>query len=259
MPRRFGASGVAIDLDGTLLDTAADIAAAVNAMLADFGRPPLPESAVRRYVGKGARVLVHRALSGSLDGRIDEPTADRGLASFERHYARENWRSATLFPQVVEGLAAMRAKGLRLACVTNKPQAFVDVLLARAGLAGYFELTIGGDVLPRSKPDPMQLHHVCERFGMAPSQMVAIGDSLNDAQAARAAGMPVMIVPYGYNEGRPVSTIDADAVVGTLLEAAGRIDVPDSAGPGGGGPGTEDDGGVGSADAGAGDGGGDGD
>ena len=223
MPRRFGASGVAIDLDGTLLDTAADIAAAVNAMLADFGRPPLPESAVRRYVGKGARVLVHRALSGSLDGRIDEPTADRGLASFERHYARENGRSATLFPQVVEGLAAMRAKGLRLACVTNKPQAFVDVLLARAGLAGYFELTIGGDVLPRSKPDPMQLHHVCERFGMAPSQMVAIGDSLNDAQAARAAGMPVMIVPYGYNEGRPADSIDADAVVADLLDAAARI------------------------------------
>lgn len=224
MARRFHASGVAIDLDGTLLDTVADLTAAVNAMLADFGRPPLPESTVRSYVGKGARVLVHRALAGSLDGRVDDATAERGLKSFEHHYTRENGRSATIFPHVVEGLVAMRAKGLRLACVTNKPQAFADVLLERTGLAAHFELTIGGDVLPRGKPDPMQLHHVCEQFGMAPSQMVAIGDSLNDAQAARAAGMPVMIVPYGYNEGRPASSIDADAIVADLLDAAGRIE-----------------------------------
>lgn len=233
MGRRFRASGVAIDLDGTLLDTVSDIAAAVNAMLADFGRPALPETTVRSYVGKGARVLVHRALSGALDGRVDDATADRGLASFERHYARENGRSARLFPQVTEGLAAMRARGLRLACVTNKPQAFADALLAGTGLARHFELTIGGDRLPRGKPDPMQLLHVCERFGMPPSRMVAIGDSLNDAQAARAAGMPVMIVPYGYNEGRPVSTIDADAVVATLLEAARRIDLPEAGEAGG--------------------------
>ncbi len=220
----FRARGVAIDLDGTLLDTVADLAAAVNAMLADFGRPPLSEAAVRSYVGKGARILVHRALSGSLDGRVDDETAARGLASFERHYARENGRAAKLFPNVVEGLAAMRAKGLRLACVTNKPQAFADALLDRTGLAGHFEFTIGGDVLPRGKPDPMQLYHACDRLGLGPSQIVAIGDSLNDAQAARAAGIPVMIVPYGYNEGRPASSIDADSVVADLLEAAQQIE-----------------------------------
>lgn len=191
MTRRFRASGVAIDLDGTLLDTVADLAAAVNAMLADLGRPALTEATVRSYVGKGARILVHRALSGSLDGRVDDESAARGLASFERHYTRENGRSATIFPNVVEGLAAMRAKGLRLACVTNKPQAFADALLERTGLAGHFEFVIGGDVLPRGKPDPMQLHHVCERLGLPPSRMVAIGDSLNDAQAARAASGPI--------------------------------------------------------------------
>lgn len=222
--RVFRARAVAIDLDGTMLDTIADLAAAVNAMLADFGRPALAQSTVRSYVGKGARILVHRALSGSLDGRVDDATAARGMQSFERHYERENGRSATLFPNVVEGLQAMRARRLRLACVTNKPQAFADVLLARTGLAAHFEFVIGGDVLPRAKPDPMQLHHACELFGLRTSQMVAIGDSLNDAQAARAAGIPVMIVPYGYNEGRPVSTIDADAVVADLLEAAMRIE-----------------------------------
>ncbi len=223
MTRRFHARGVAIDLDGTMLDTVADLTAAVNAMLADFGRPPLPESTVRSYVGKGARILVHRALSGSLDGRVDEASADRGMASFERHYARENGRSTTVYPGVAEGLAAMRDKGLRLACVTNKPQAFAESLMVRTGLSRHFELTVGGDVLPRRKPDPMQLLHVCERFGLAPSRMVAIGDSLNDAQAARAAGMPVMVVPYGYNEGRPADTIDADQIVATLLDAAQRI------------------------------------
>ncbi len=222
--RLFRARGAAIDLDGTLLDTVADLAAAINAMLADFGRPALPESAVRSFVGKGARILVHRALSGSLDGRVDDASAVRAMQSFEWHYERENGRSAKLFPNVVEGLAAMRAGGLRLACVTNKPQVFADALLERTGLAAQFEFVIGGDVLPRNKPDPMQLHHACERLGLAPSQMVAIGDSLNDAQAARAAGMPVMIVPYGYNEGLPVSAIDADAVVADLLEAAARIE-----------------------------------
>lgn len=221
--RTFRARGVAIDLDGTLLDTVADLTAAVNAMLADFGQPALPESTVRSYVGKGARILVHRALSGSLDGRVDEASADRGMASFERHYARENGRSTTVYPGVAEGLAAMRNKGLRLACVTNKPQAFAESLMVRTGLSRHFELTVGGDVLPRRKPDPMQLLHVCERFGLAPSRMVAIGDSLNDAQAARAAGMPVMVVPYGYNEGRPADTIDADQIVATLLDAAQRI------------------------------------
>lgn len=223
-PRRFRADGVVIDLDGTLLDTVADLTAAVNAMLADLGRAPLAEPDVRRYVGKGARVLVHRALAGSLDGRVDEALADRAMAAFERHYARENGVSATPYPQASEGLEAMRAKGLRLACVTNKPQSFADALLARTGLARHFELTLGGDALPRRKPDPMPLHHVARHFGLDPSCMVAIGDSLNDAQAARAAGMPVMVVPYGYNEGRPADSIDADAVVATLLEAAQRID-----------------------------------
>ncbi len=224
MPAAFRATAVAIDLDGTLLDTIGDLAAAANAMLADLGRPPVPESTVRSYVGKGLAVLVHRALSGTLDGRVDDALAADGLAAFERHYARENGRSATLFPNVLEGLSAMRAKGLKLACVTNKPQAFTDTLLARTGLAGYFALVLGGDALPRRKPDPMPLLHVGARFGAAPDRVVVIGDSLNDAQAARAAGMPMLAVPYGYNEGRPASAIGADAVVADLLEAAGRIE-----------------------------------
>jgi phosphoglycolate phosphatase len=218
------ARAVIIDLDGTLLDTAADLAAATNRMLADLGREPLAEQTVAGYVGKGSEVLVHRVLSGSRDGRVDEALHARGLASFFRHYESENGRHARAYPGVREGLDAMRAKGLRLACVTNKPYAFTVPLLERCGMLGDFELVVGGDSLPRKKPDPLPMLHVARTFGLPPSQVVAIGDSLNDAEAARAAGMPVLLVPYGYNEGRDVRSLDTDGIVATLLEAALRID-----------------------------------
>jgi phosphoglycolate phosphatase len=221
---RLRARAVIIDLDGTLLDTAADLAAATNLMRIEFGLPPLPESAVAAYVGKGAEVLVHRALGGGLDARVDGALHARGHAAFLRHYALENGRRARAYPGVREGLDAMRVKGLRLACVTNKPQAFAEPLLARCGMAADFELVLGGDALVRRKPDPMPMLHAAHCMGAAPAAVVAIGDSINDALAARAAGMPVLAVPYGYNEGRDVRSLDVDGIVDSLLEAARLID-----------------------------------
>lgn len=209
-----------IDLDGTLLDTVADLAAAANATRADLGLEPLPLELLATFIGKGVEILIHRALAGHIDGRVEQETWQAGMRSFADHYRRENGRQATLYPQVREGLAALRALGLRLACVTNKPQVFTDQLLAATGLDTEFELVLGGDALERKKPDPLPLLHVCQRFGVAPVEVVAIGDSVNDALAARAAGMPVLAVPYGYNEGRDVATLDVDAIVATLLEAA---------------------------------------
>jgi phosphoglycolate phosphatase len=223
-PGRLRARGVVIDLDGTLLDTAADLAAAVNLMLDELGRDRLPESTVASYVGKGAEVLVHRALGGGLDARADAATFARGHDAFMRHYALENGRQARAYDGVREGVAAMRAMGLRLACVTNKPQAFADPLLDRAGLRSAFDLVLGGDALPRKKPDPMPMLHAARELGTAPREMVAIGDSVNDALAARAAGMAVLAVPYGYNEGRDVDSLDVDGIVQSLLEAAALID-----------------------------------
>lgn len=221
----FRARAVLLDLDGTLLDTVGDLATAVDAMLVELGRAPIGERAVRTYVGKGARVLVRRALAGSLDGPCDDDVLDRAMPVFERHYARENGASARLYPNVVEGLVAMRAKGLVLACVTNKPQAFTDALLARTGLASYFAAVVGADARLARKPDPASLLHACERLGVAPAHALAIGDSMNDVQAAHAAGIPVIVVPYGYNEGRPASTLDADAHVDDLQQAAARIEM----------------------------------
>jgi phosphoglycolate phosphatase len=222
--RRLRARAVVIDLDGTLLDTVADLAAAVNGMLAELGRAALPEAAVAAYVGKGAEVLGHRAIGGRLDARVEPALHARGIAAFGRHYARENGLRARPYPGAREGLDAMRAMGLALACVTNKPQAFADPLLERVGMRADFALVLGGDALPAKKPDPLPMLHAARALGAAPAEVVAIGDSLNDALAARAAGMAVLAVPYGYNEGRDVATLDVDGIVGSLLEAAARID-----------------------------------
>ncbi|MEN9316005.1 MAG: hypothetical protein RIS35_2398 [Pseudomonadota bacterium] len=220
----FSVSAVIIDLDGTLLDTVADLTAAVAAMLREIGRAPIPEDRVARYIGKGAEVLVHRAVTDSVDGLLPEAEFERAIESFRRHYARENGLSARVYPGVIEGLERMRVMGLRLAVVTNKPEAFTVPLLERTGLLHHFELVVGGDTLPRRKPDPMQMLHVCARFGISPERVVAIGDSVNDALAARAAGMPVFAVPYGYNEGADVRTLDVDAIVDSLFDATALIE-----------------------------------
>ncbi len=217
--RPLRVAAVALDLDGTLLDTAPDLVAAANAMRAELGLAPLPFHTVITYVGKGADSLVHRTLTGALDGRAEPDAFAAGREAFHRLYAQINGRDTRDYPGMREGLAAMRGAGLRLAVVTNKPMAFTLPLLERTGLAAQFEFVIGGDTLPQKKPDPAPMLHACARFGLPPARVVAIGDSLNDAQAARAAGMPVLAVPYGYNEGRDVRELEVDGIVSTLLAA----------------------------------------
>ena len=212
-----------IDLDGTLLDTAPDLAAAANAVRADFGLPALSLERVSSFVGKGAENLMHRSLTDKLDGEAPTEQVRQALERFEHHYEQLNGVLAKLYPGVMEGLIAMQAKGLRLCCVTNKPYAFSVSLLEQKQLLSFFEFVIGGDTLPKRKPDPLPLLEACKRFGLARSEVLAIGDSLNDAVAARAAGMPVFAVPYGYNEGRGLETLDVDAKVQSLLEAADRL------------------------------------
>lgn len=223
-PRRFPAAGAIIDLDGTLVDTAADITAAVNAMLAELGREALPIAQVTGYVGRGAEVLVHRVLTGELDGVAPASEFNPAFDSFRAHYRRENGVHSKTYPGVLEGLAIMRGRGLKLAVVTNKPSDFTLPLLAAADIDSFFDLVVSGDTLAAKKPDPQPMLHVCQRFGIAPAQMVAIGDSAHDVHAARAAGIPVIVVPYGYNEGRDVRELDVDAIVPTLREAAGLLD-----------------------------------
>lgn len=212
-----------IDLDGTMLDTVPDFELAINGMRAELGLAPITQAQIKDMVGKGSERLIRDVLSLDFDAARVDDLFDAAMASYQRHYLAINGERSTLYPQVVEGLKALRELGLRVACVTNKPIAFAAPLLERKGLAPYFELVYGGDSLPRKKPDPLPLLQVCRDFNLAPEQVVAIGDSSNDAEAARAAGCCVLTVPYGYNHGRPVHEIKSDGIVGTLLDAAKLI------------------------------------
>jgi phosphoglycolate phosphatase len=215
--------GVLIDLDGTLLDTAGDLAAGVNRMLDALGLPQVSVDAVKTYVGKGIPMLVRRALARDLAGEVDPGLAAKAQPLFEEAYAEESGRSARIFAGVREGLDAFRASGLRLACMTNKAERYTHELLARHGLDAYFEVVVCGDTLSRRKPDPLPVLWCCERLGLVPAEVLVIGDSLNDVQAARGAGCRVFCVPYGYNEGQPVELLDCDRVVATLAEAADHL------------------------------------
>lgn len=212
-----------LDLDGTLLDTIPDLADASNAMLAELGLEQLPQEQIATYVGKGTPNLVARLLQAqdTEAGQADpEARLQQALASFQRHYHQCNGRRAILYPGVLEGLRALRAQGTKLAVVTNKPTEFTLPLLNLKGLDAYFDHVVCGDTCAEKKPHPMPLLHACGLLGVQPGQALAIGDSLNDAQAARAAGVRVLAVPYGYNEGASVHDLDVDAIVSSIEDAA---------------------------------------
>jgi phosphoglycolate phosphatase len=223
---RSGAAAIRaaiIDLDGTMLDTVPDFELALNGMRFDLGLAPIGIETIKPMIGKGSEKLVRDVLA--LDLPADQAAAlyDQAFASYQRHYLAINGQRTTMYEGVADGLRALRALGLRLACVTNKPVAFARPLLAQHGLASHFELLYGGDSLPKKKPDPLPLLQVCRDFDLLPAQVVAIGDSSNDAEAARAAGCFVLTVPYGYNHGQPVHKINSDGIVDTLLHAAQLI------------------------------------
>ncbi len=202
-----------VDLDGTLVDTRADFVVALNLMLDDLGLPHVDDVFVALTVGKGSEYLVGQTLAqvGS-----DPALFERAIERYQHHYRDVNGRYAQLFPGALEGLQRFAQQGLRMVCLTNKPTAFARPLLEAKGLASFFEHVFGGDAFERKKPDPMPLTQACEALGTRPAQTWMIGDSSNDAQAARAAGCPVVLVTYGYNHGRPIREAHANAYVDRL-------------------------------------------
>ena len=212
-----------IDLDGTMVDTVPDFHVAINRMRAELDLAPIGQDQVAIMIGKGSENLIRGVLAHDFDQAGVAQRFDAAMAAYQRHYLDINGQHSELYPDVIAGLEAMKAQGLRLACVTNKPIAFATPLLAMKGLSGFFELVYGGDSLARKKPDPLPLQQVCADFDLAPSQVVALGDSSNDAQAARAAGCYLLTLPYGYNHGRPIHEVNSDGIVSTLLDAATLI------------------------------------
>jgi phosphoglycolate phosphatase len=219
-----------VDLDGTMVDTLGDFEMALNRALADLDLPPVTRALVERTVGKGSEHLIRSVLAHQLAlPEVKEQVrlcASRGVDDlyeaawrrYQHHYLAINGEFADVYPGVIEGLQQLRDAGLQLACLTNKPLSFAKPLLQAKGLDRFFTHVYGGDSFERKKPDPLPLLKTCEAMGVKPAQALMVGDSSNDAQAARAAGCPVVLVRYGYNHGEPVDGVDADAHVDSLTQ-----------------------------------------
>jgi phosphoglycolate phosphatase len=209
-----------VDLDGTMVDTLGDFHAALGATLRDLHLPAIERPAIERMVGKGSEHLIRSVLQavGGAPGLYDA-----AWGAYQRHYLAINGSHSEVYAGVREGLDALRDAGLRLACLTNKPGAFAVPLLKDKALADYFAVVFGGDAFERKKPDPLPLRKTCEALGCEPAATLVIGDSSNDAQAARAAGCPVVLVTYGYNHGEPIRNVDADGYVDRLADIPGLL------------------------------------
>ncbi|MEI7841716.1 MAG: phosphoglycolate phosphatase [Gallionellaceae bacterium] len=208
-------AAIVIDLDGTLLHTAPELAESANRMLRDMGRPPVSQDLLMSYIGNGIHWLVKRALTGDMHAEPDSAVFDKALPIFEKHYT-ELLLESKPFPNVMVSLDAMKAAGFRLGCITNKVERYTAPLLKGIGMAHYFDIILAGDTLPEKKPHPMPLIHAAKFFGVPIEQLLLVGDSLSDMQAARAACCPIFCVPYGYNHGEPVETLNVDAVIADL-------------------------------------------
>ncbi|MCQ2031518.1 phosphoglycolate phosphatase [Stutzerimonas zhaodongensis] len=206
------------DLDGTLMDSVPDLAAAVDKMLMLLGRQPAGVAQVRDWVGNGSRVLVRRALAGQLqhDDVADE-LADEALALFMQAYSGGH-ELTSVYPGVRECLDWLRERDVKLAIITNKPSQFIEPLLEEKGLTGYFQWLVGGDTLPQQKPDPAALLWVMDQAGVEPGASLFVGDSRNDVRAAKAAAVACVALSYGYNHGEPIANEEPSLVLNDLRE-----------------------------------------
>ncbi len=209
-----------IDLDGTMVDTVGDFEVALRLALADLGWPPVPRDFIARTVGKGSEHLLMCTLA-----ELGAPTTlyERAWARYQHHYLAVNGQHSAVYPGVIQGLQALQAAGFKLACLTNKPTAFARPLLVSKCLDGFFSVVFGGDAFARKKPDPLPLLETCRALGSLPARTLMVGDSSNDATAARDAGCPVVLVSYGYNHGQPAANAHPDAVLDSLSEVSGWL------------------------------------
>lgn len=213
----FDVKAVMFDLDGTLVHTAPEIAFALNEMLAALELPQLPQQQIEGYIGEGAQMLIRRCVTAHMQQVPDDALFEQAQALFFAHYA-DNVTQSKPYEGVVETLAALQDKGLKLACVTNKPEKFTIPLLDKSGLLDFFEVVVCGDTLPKKKPDPIQLRYICAKFNVLEAEAILVGDSLIDVAAAHAAGCYIVTVPYGYNQGKPIDHSLVDETITSLSE-----------------------------------------
>lgn len=199
---------IVFDLDGTLADTAPDLAAVLNHVLTALGRPPVPVDSVRHLVGHGARALLRRGLAAT--GEASEELVEAGFPLYLQHYSANICRGTRAYPGIEAALDDLAARGVALAVCTNKLESLTLKLLDALGWSGRFRAVVGGDTLATGKPDPAMLHEAVARAGCGRAAFV--GDSITDADTARAAGFPFVAVSFGFSD-RPASELGADAVI----------------------------------------------
>lgn len=209
---------VLVDLDGTLIDSVPDLAYCVDEMMRELGLPVRGEASVRNWVGNGVERLVQRALINAVDGMPDEAIYARALPIFKRLYLVNTSQRSCVYPGVMEGLGWLKAQGYRLACVTNKAEAFTLPLLRDKGLLDLFELVVSGDTCAEKKPSPMPLLYAAGQMGEVPENALMIGDSISDVKAARAAHFHIFCMSYGYNHGKDIREAEPDAVLDSMVE-----------------------------------------
>lgn len=210
---------IMFDLDGTLVDSVPDLAAAIDAMLLEHGALAAGPDRVRLWVGNGASVLVRRALAhahGIDEHQLDSALHEAYLGRFLEHYHDVSGQRSALYSGVSEALELLAKAQVPMAVVTNKPARFVPHLLAELGIAGYFGHWLGGDSLALRKPDPAPLNHLLKTAGVRPSQALMVGDSRSDVLAGKAAGVKTLGVSYGYNHGNPIEAEGPDWVASHL-------------------------------------------
>jgi len=212
---------VLFDLDGTLVDSIHDIAAAANHMLVELGYDALPTSQITSFVGRGVDALIWQCLLEKIDDSAPDPEQyQQARTVFAKHYHKQLEQAETpIFEQVIPGLDAFRDAGCKLAVVTNKPIDYTHMILEQTGLAPYFQVVIGGDSCEEKKPHPLPLLFACAQLDVTPEHSLMIGDSINDVAAANDAQIDVLVLPYGYNQGEPTSALPATAHVDDLMAA----------------------------------------
>jgi phosphoglycolate phosphatase len=230
---------VIVDLDGTMVDTLGDFEVTLNRMLADFDLPPVDRAFIEATVGKGSEHLIrstlnyvqNRPVAGIkyAQSAIKNIVFEEAWQSYQTHYVAVNGQASAVYPGVLEGLQALQARGLKMACLTNKPLSFAKPLLKLKGLDGFFSHIFGGDSFEKKKPDPLPLLKTCEAQQTLPQNTLMIGDSSNDAQAAHAALCPVILMTYGYNHGRDIRATPAAAYLDSLADLSAllaRVNIP---------------------------------